>query len=234
MVSLSNYGLSVEGNIVLSNTRQLFFAKNSFGILQSSCHNNCVNFWLIYYIQFTDMPDLNRYDIITSENCGTQTTEWNIVGHMKRRSVGIFIALNVPVCQQRLRLTWINTELRNIQEWEQKTQKKLNISFEECSGVFAVRKQMSSQHGIPIRTSNLETYTLLEDIGHAELKEEPKLCNDFLVDSAFEERRHRLFSFALPTSNNSFLNKQLDHVINQLNFQTCARICTGKQWLWNM
>ena len=64
-------------------------------------------------------------------------------------------------------------------------------------------------------TSNCDMNTHLEDINDAELKEELSSCNHFLVDSEFKKGRNFVFSFAMSSVNNSFLNKNLDNLFNQ-------------------
>ena len=58
--------------------------------------------------------------------------------------------------------------------------------------------------------------TLLENITDVKLKEELNSCKLFFVDCVLEKTRHFVFDFAMSSFNNSFLNKKLDHMYNQL------------------
>ena len=63
--------------------------------------------------KFTQMPSLNRYEKVTCENCGTQTTKLNLARHRKRCSAGTLHCSNVPISPQNYRLTWIIILLRS-------------------------------------------------------------------------------------------------------------------------
>ena len=68
---------------------------------------------------------------------------------------------------------------------------------------------------------------LLEDIDDAELKEELSSCNYFVVDSELEKGRHCVFSFAMSSSNNSYLNKKLVLTFNQLKCAAKLNLAFG-------
>ena len=77
---------------------------------------------------------------------------------------------------------------------------KCKFCLEEYSGFHALPKHTRSQHGIPIKISNLDNDTLLEDINDTELKEQFNSCKQYLVDSEIEKGRHSVFNFAMSSS----------------------------------
>ena len=92
-----------------------------------------------------------------------------------------------------------------------------NFFVEEFSGFSRLRKHRSSQHGNPMKTSNLDMDTLLGDIDDTELREEPNSRKHFLVDSELEKgRRCFFFHFAMSSFNNDILSENMDHVCRQL------------------
>ena len=99
--------------------------------------------------------------------------------------------------------------------------------MEEYSGFYAVPKDTCSQHGIPIKISNLDKDTLLEDINDTELKEQFNSCKHFLVDSEIGKGTHSLFNFAMSASNNSFLKEKKDHVYSQLKSAAKVNLAFG-------
>ena len=164
------------------------------------------------------MSYIKRNEKVTCENCGTQTTKPNLARHKKRCSVWTLYCTkcpNFPTTSQADMNYHIATKHPRVRP---KNTYKCKICLEEFSGFYALRKNRSSQHGIPIRTSNLDMDTLLENIDGAELKDEPNSYNHFLVDLELGKGRHCVFNFGMSYFNNSFLNEKLDHVSNQLKY----------------
>ena len=60
-----------------------------------------------------------------------------------------------------------------------------------------------------MKSAEFDVNNLLED-DKADLKEELQPCQRFLVHSELEKRRHHVFNFAIPTIENSSINKKLD------------------------
>ena len=208
------------GNIVLSDTCYIFVAIIFLSLLQSSCYKFCVNFRLNCYILSTDMPGRNRNKKVTCEKCGTQISKRSIVRQKTKFPVRKIYCtkcsnfsstshaeLNYHIAKKHPGVRAKNTQ-------------KCKICLEEFSGFYALRKHRRSQHGIPIRTSNLDSDTLLGDIAVVELKVETETCHQYLVDSEPAEGKHCVFNSAMSTFNNSLLNHELDHVFNQLNCAT--------------
>ena len=73
-----------------------FFAIISFPLLHSSCFNFCVHFRSICLTPFTQMSSLNRYEKVTCENCGTQTTKLNLARHNKSCYAGTLYCTQCP------------------------------------------------------------------------------------------------------------------------------------------
>ena len=66
-----------------------------------------------------------------------------------------------------------------------------------------------------MKSAEFDVNNFLED-NDADLKEELQACQHFLVDSELEKGRHRVFNFALSTSDNSLIIEKLDSVFKGL------------------
>ena len=81
----------------LKNTSYKFFVIISFPLLQSNYFNSIRSFPIILFFRnFTQMPSLNRYEKVTCENCGTQTTKLNLARHKKSCSAGTLYCTQFP------------------------------------------------------------------------------------------------------------------------------------------
>ena len=92
---------------------------------------------------------------------------------------------------------------------------KCKNCFKEFSGFYALRQHKRSEHGLQMKSAELDVSNVLED-DDADHKEELQACQHFLVDSELEQGRHRVFNFAISTFDNSLINKKLDLVFNGL------------------
>ena len=164
---------------------------------------------------------------VKCENCGPQSAKPNLARHKKKCSVGTLFCtknlnfsttsqadLNYHIAKKHPRVRAKNTY-------------KSEICLEEFSGFYALQKHRSSQHEFPIWTSNLDMDALLDDIDDAARKEEHNSCNHFLVDSELEKGKHCVFSLAMSSFKNSFLNKKLDRVFNQLECAAKVSLAFG-------
>ena len=185
------------------------------------------SFQIVLLNTYFEIPSLIRIEKITFENFGSQTTRNIIVRHKKRCSTGALCCTKCPnfsTTSQADLNCHIAEKHRRVRA---KNTYKCNICLEQFSGFYALRKHRSSQHGIPIRTSNLDMDTLLEDIDDAELKEGLNFGNRFLVESELEKGRHSVFNFAMSSFNNWYLNEKLDHVFNQVKCAAKVNLAFG-------
>ena len=85
------------------------------------------------------------------------------------------------------------------------------ICKDKFTGFYALRQHKSQAHGHTFKTSD-DSSPLLDD----SLKEEPRACQHFLVDSQLEKGRQRVFNFALDSFSAEKINSKLDYVFQQL------------------
>ena len=66
-------------------------------LLQSSYYNFLRSFQIFLFLtNLTQMPSLDRYEKVTCEKCGTQTTKQNLARHKGRCSVGTLYCTQHP------------------------------------------------------------------------------------------------------------------------------------------
>ena len=164
------------------------------------------------------MPSSNRYERVTCENCGTQTTKLNLARHKKKCSAGTLYCSQCPN---------FSTELQNglnYQIAKKHSGPKPDITFKcklcsaEFPGFYTLRQHRNTQHGpkLGFGASNIDVEDILGDVGDKSLREELKSCKHFLTDTEMENGRHRVFKFAMSSFDMSLLNDKLDYVIKEL------------------
>ena len=167
------------------------------------------------------MPSLNRYEKVTCENCGTQTTKLNLARHKKRCSLATLHCSQCPI---------FSTKLQNDLNYhiaEKRSAAKPDISFKcklcyaEFPGFYTLRQHRNTQHGpqMGFGASNIDVEDIVGDVDDQSLREELESCKNFLTDTEMENGRHKVFNFAMSSFDMSLLNNKLDYVFKEL---TCA------------
>ena len=207
-----NWGISCE------NTCYKFLTIISFALLQSSRFNLHVYFRLFCPPTFTEMPSLNRYEKVTCENCGTQTTKLNLARHKKSCSAGTLYCTHCPN---------FSTKSQNDVQYHianKHSAPKPDITFKctlcyaEFPDFYALRQHENTQHGMQIgsRTKDVDVEHIVEDVEDQSLREELRSCQHFLADSQLERARHKVFKYAVETLNETIVNEKFDHFFNNL------------------
>ena len=65
------------------------------------------------------------------------------------------------------------------------------------------------------------------DVEAHNLREELRSCQQFLVGSELERAKHKVFNYAVETLNESKVNEQLDHFINNLKSAAKVNLAFG-------
>ena len=86
---------------------------------------------------------------------------------------------------------------------------KCKICSKEFSGFYALRQHKTSEHGIQMKSVEFDKSNLVED-DDADLIEELKACQHFLVDFELEKRSYPVFDSAMSIFDNSLSSKKLD------------------------
>ena len=150
MVAHSFYGIFRKWEEQLKYTWYIFFAIISFALLQSSCFNFYVHFRSICLTTFNQMSFLNRYEKVTCENCGTQTTKLDLARHKKSYSAGTLFCTQCPNFSTK------SQDELNYHIAKKHSAPKLDITFkcklcfQKFAGFYAVRQQRNTQHTMQI------------------------------------------------------------------------------------
>ena len=175
------------------------------------------------------MPSLNRNEKITCENCGNQTTRNNILRHKKRCSVGTLYCTQCPNFSTKSRND-LNYHIAK-KHSAPKPYIYLNckLCYAEFPGFYALRQHRNTQHGMQIGsgTRDVDVEHIVGDVENHSLREELRSCQHFLVDSELERARHKVFSYAVETLNETIVNEKLDHFFNNLKCAAKVNMAFG-------
>ena len=175
------------------------------------------------------MPSLHRYEKVTCENCGTQTTKLNLARHKKRRPAG---KLNCSQCPN------FSTKLQNDLKYQiakKHSAPKPDITFKcklccaEFPGFYTLRQHRNIQHGpqMGFETSNFDVEDIVGGVDDQNLREELESCKHFLTDTEMENGRHRVFNFVMSSFYMSLLNGKLVYVIKELKCAAKINLAFG-------
>ena len=175
------------------------------------------------------MPSLIRKEKITFENCGTQTTRNNIVGHWKRCSAATLYCTHCPNFS-----TKSQSDL-NYHIPKKHSAPKPNITFkcklcyEEFPGLYALRQHRNTQHGLQIESEirDVDVKHILGDVEDHRLREELPSCQHLLVGSELERARHEVFNYAVETLNKTIVNEKLDRFFTNLKCAAKVNLAFG-------
>ena len=154
------------------------------------------------------MLSLNRYENVTCEICGTQTTKLNLARHKHRCSVGRLY------CTQCTNFSTISQNDLNYHIAKKHSAPKPDITFkcklcyEEVPGFFALRHYKNTQHGTQIGfgANNNDVEAIVRDVDDRSLREELESCKHFLTVTEIGNGRHRVFTFAMSSFDIFLLN----------------------------
>ena len=165
------------------------------------------------------MPFLNRYEKVTCDNSGTQTTKFNLARHKKSCSAGTLYCTQCPNFSTKSQndLNYYIAKKHSAPKLD--VTFKCKLCFQEFPVFYALCQHRNTQHGMQIgsgtRDVNLEYIVgIVED---HRLREELRSCQHVLVDSELERRaRHKVFNYAVETLNETIVNEKLNHFFNNL------------------
>ena len=128
------------------------------------------------------MPSLNRYEKVTCENCGTQTTTLNLVRHKKRCSVETLYCTQCPNFSTKSQNDLNSQIAKKHSAPKPHITFRCNISYQEHPGFYAFRPHKNTKYGTQIGfgASNIDVEDILEDVDDQSLRDELESCKHFL------------------------------------------------------
>ena len=113
------------------------------------------------------MPSFNRYEKVTCENCGTQTTKPNLARHNKCCSAGTLY------CTQCPKFSVKSQNDPNYHIAKKHSAPKADVTFncklcyQEFPGFYALRQHRDTQHRMQIgsRTRDVDVEYIVGDVG---------------------------------------------------------------------
>ena len=98
------------------------------------------------------------------------------------------------------------------------------LCSQDLLGFYALRQHENTQHGFPIKTTNVDPDDIINEVDDANLKVELRSFQDFLVDSELQRVGHKVFNYAVEKLNEIIVNEKLDLPFNNLK---CAAKKSG-------
>ena len=120
------------------------------------------------------MPSLNRYEKVTYENCGTQTSKPNLARHKKRCSIGTLFCTQCPNFSIKSQNDLNYHIAKKDSAPNPEITFKCTLSYQEFPGSYALRQHKNTQHGkqIGFGTSNNDVEDIVGDVDDQSLREE--------------------------------------------------------------
>ena len=175
------------------------------------------------------MPSLNRYEKITCENCGTQTTKLNLARHKKRCSAGTLHCSQCPNFSTKSQndLNYHIAKKHSVPKPD--ITFKCTLCYAEFPGFYALRQHRNTQHGpqMGFGAKNIDVEDIVGDVDDQSLREELESCKHFLTDTEMENGRHKVFNFAMSSFDMSLLNDKLDYVFKELKYAAKVNLAFG-------
>ena len=138
------------------------------------------------------MASLNRNEKVTCDNCVTQTRKLNLASHKKRCPAGKLCCIQYP------NFSTESPDDLHFQIAKKHSAPKNDVTF-QCKicyqqfwGFYVLRQHKHTQHGVRIRKANPDFASILNEVEDANLEEELRSCQHFLVNSALERVRHEV------------------------------------------
>ena len=175
------------------------------------------------------MPSLYRYEKVTCEKCGTQTTKLSLARHKKRCSADILY------CSQRPSFSSRSQKDMNYHIAKKHSVPKLDVTFkcklcyQEFPEFYALRQHRNTQHVMQIGsgTKDVDVEHIMEHFEDYSLREELRSCQHFLVDFEFERARHKVFNYSVETLNGTIVIEKFDQFFNKLRCAPKVNLAVG-------
>ena len=175
------------------------------------------------------MSSLNRYEKVTCENCGTQTTKLKLARHKKSCSAGTLYCTRCPNFSTKSQNDLNYHIAKKHSAPKPAITFKCKLCFPEFPGFYALRQYRNTQHGMQIgsRTRDMDVGHIVGDVEDHRLREELRSCQHFLVDSELERARHKVFKYAVENLNKTIVNEKLHHFFHNLKCAAKGNLSFG-------
>ena len=124
------------------------------------------------------MPSLNRYEKVTCENCGTQTTKPNLARHKKRCSVGTLCCTQCPNFSTKSQNDLNYHFAKKHSASKPDIYFKCKLSYADFPGFNALRQHKKTQQGTQIGsgTRDVDVEHIVGEVEGHSLREELRSC----------------------------------------------------------
>ena len=125
------------------------------------------------------MPSLNRYEKVTCENCGTQTTKLNLERHKKRCYAGTLYCTQYPSFSTKSQSDMNYHIAKKPRAPKPDVTFKCKLCYQKFPGFYALRQHRNTRHGMQIgsATTDVDVELIVGDVEDQSLREEFVLVN---------------------------------------------------------
>ena len=150
------------------------------------------------------MPYLNHNEKASCENCGTQTTQFNLARHRKRCSV---VSTICSSCTNFSTKSRAEMNYRLARKHSKPTARKCKISDKDFNSFYKLPEQKRKEHGAWRGTGaqSVDVAQLMGDVDDNSLKEKVETCKKILVVIEMKNGRHRVYNFTMDTLDPNYL-----------------------------
>ena len=101
------------------------------------------------------------------------------------------------------------------------------LCHQQFPGFYALRQHKNTQHGFSIKTANVGPDGIINDVDDANLKEELRSFQHFLVNSELERSRHKVFNYAIDNLNAKSVDEKFDQFFYKLKGAAKVNLAFG-------
>ena len=184
---------------------------------------------LCFLTNFAQIPFLNRYEKVTCENCGTQTTKLNLARHKKSCSAGRLHCSQFPNFFTKPQNDMNYHIAKKHSAAKRDVAFKCKLCYAEFPAFYALRQHKNTQHG-PQRgfgARNIDVEDIVGNDDDQSLREELESCKYLFTYTEKENGRHRGFNVAMSSFDMSLLNDKLDYVFKELKCAAKVNLAFG-------
>ena len=215
------------GQKMCKNSCYKFFAISSFALLPSSRFSLHVCFRLNCQTENFEMPSFIRKEKVTCQNCGTQTTKYNLASHKKICSAGTLYCSQCPNFHTKSQNDLNYHIAKKHSPLKFDVTFRCKLCYQEFPGIYVLRRHRNTKHGMQIgsRTRDVDVEHTVRYVEDQRLRERLRSCQHFSMNS--EKARHKVFNYAGETLKQTIVNEKLDNFLNNLKCAAKVNLAFG-------
>ena len=157
------------------------------------------------------MPSLTRKEENACKHGGSQTTKNNIVRHKKSCSAGKLYCTHSPHFSTISQSDLNYHRVKKTQPPKPVGNFKCKLFYQDLRDFYALPQPKSTQNGFPLKRATVDPDDNIKKVDDANLEEELRSCQHFVMDYELERARHKVFNYAVEPLNERIVNENFGH-----------------------